>query len=60
MTPHTVTIWPADEVPRLGQGRRVVTARVGRKWVRLEDATGRSARVTRQTYDRIVCEKERP
>lgn len=49
MTPQRYQIHFHDEAPRIGSGRRIVTARVGRKWVYLKTTAAR-ARIRRSIW----------
>jgi hypothetical protein len=48
-----VKIFFEDEAPRIGSGWRLVTAKIGRKWVRLYGPQGRRARFTLDQYARL-------
>ena len=59
-----VKIFLEDECPRIGCGWRYVTARVGRKWVYLRDAHGRTGKLALEAFQLfkplvIACERER-
>lgn len=43
-----------DEAPRIGSGWRIVTAAIGRKFVRIADQHGNRAKFTREEWKRIV------
>jgi hypothetical protein len=55
-TEQQVRVYLEDEAPRLGSGWRLVTAQIGRKWVRLRDAKGRTARFTIEQYAKLKPE----
>jgi hypothetical protein len=50
MQTQRVKIFFEDEAPRLGCGWRWVSVQIGRKWVRLQDDMGRTARFTLAQY----------
>ena len=53
MQTQQVKIFFEDEAPRLGSGWRWVTVRIGRKWVRVRDHMGRTARFTVDQYAKL-------
>lgn len=52
-------IYFEDECPRIGSGWRVVDVREGDKWAHLSTETGRKARITLDTLDRLETATER-
>jgi len=46
-----------DEAPRIGAGWRIVTVRIGRKWVRVKGPHG-SARFTKDQYARLKAQEQ--
>ena len=53
MQTQRVKIFFEDEAPRLGCGWRWVYVKVGRKWVRVRDGMGRTARFTLDQYEQL-------
>ena len=45
-----VKIFFEDECPRIGSGSRLVTAKIGRKWVRLYGPYGTRGKFTKEQY----------
>jgi hypothetical protein len=52
MTPIRMRLYLHDEAPRLGSGWRIVTALIGRKWVRIA-TTKRRTKITRKLWQEI-------
>jgi len=56
-----VKIFFEDECPRTGAGWRLVTAKIGRKWVRLYGPQGRTGKFTLAQYERLKpTERSKP
>lgn len=53
MTPQRMRVFLQDEAPRVGSGWRIITALIGRKWVKIASKKGR-ARLTKKQWQTIV------
>ena len=52
MTEAKFSVHLQDEIPKIGSGRRILSARVGRKWVYVRDLYHK-ARVKRSLWDSL-------
>lgn len=52
MTETKFVVHLQDEIPKIGSGRRIVTARIGRKWVYVKDKY-HSAKVKRSLWESL-------
>ena len=55
LPPGTLRVQFEDEAPRIGNGHRLVTVELGRKWARVHDvATGVNAKLPLTMWARIA------
>jgi hypothetical protein len=58
MTEYTVKVFLQDELPKFGCGWRTLKIKEGRKWMRIEDVSGRRVmRKPKGTLDKLRPER---